>query len=285
MDVGASPVIAPALPEIVERGGLYAVASTRCPGVLLRAPLLMDSASTFVVERARAGSRTWEPVRSGNPARRVGNAVIAYDHEAGPGAWAYRVRVGSNVRSVLVDVPELAHCEAWLKHVERPSLSRRVRLMHPDEAAPQSLATFSELYAGGWAAQGGGLGPESGSWTIRTETREDFVDLSALLSARGTLLLQASPDHAMDDRYVVVTGAPRSRPGDTYGWRLRERVVSWRQMDRPWSEGARLRIPFASWGSLTQGARSYADVWRAYPTRWDMCLAAIGRRDLIGMID
>ena len=251
------------------------VADEMRPGVLVRGIGVAGDRGHCTIERAYAGE-AWVPVRSGFPARISNGEAVAYDLEVEPGRRAlYRVAGARPV--AVVDVPRLRPCEAWLIHVERPSLSMRVSIKHPDEATRAGRSTFVEVDGAGVLPQviSQGLGGESGSLTVWVGGREATRATTALLTTPGTLLLQAREDHGLEPLYLAVTGMVRSRPGAMAGWDLRAIDFAWRQVDRPWPGEAPLRIPGWSWRVATDRASSLTLMAQRHPTRWDLLLAGI----------
>lgn len=259
---------------------MEAVVDEARPGVLVRA--IGCEGHSVTIERAVAGGE-WLPVRSGFPARVIGGEAAAYDWEAEPGTRVSYRAVGEQTTASMVatvDVPPLqectgAACSTWLKHIERPGLSVRARILHPDSPSRAGRGSFVEPDGAGvlphYRSQG--LSGRQGSYTVRVSGWDALDALDRLLAEPGTVLLHANPAHGLRAMYLAVTGAAESRPGSTPGWEWRDVEFSWRQVGRPWPSEAPLLVPSWTWRDAIRDAATLRQVAGRYPTRWDLLLA------------
>lgn len=261
----------PGTPVTSADGKLTAVPHKGFPGVLLCADFLAGETDRSFFERAIDGSDEWEPVRSGWPARLyAATRSECYDVEALPGVpVSYRLSTsaemltGGSNRTVTVTLPDLADCEAWLKHLGSPTLSRQVRIMEWSEGRESWLRTDDvEGVPARFVVDAPTVRLATGSMTLRVYSETDYLDLTRLLSTSGPLLLQAGPGHGLHDLYLVREGWPVDRPRRD-GWHIRDLQVAWLEIPRPDDFDAPPVIPGWTWDEYTRG-QSMAALSSAY---------------------
>ena len=248
------------------------------PGVLLRVTLAVTE-PTIRVLRHTAGdpASAWITVRSGVVHMEAGTGH-AYDVEAEPGrAYTYRLAVGGYTgvdHDVSVIIPDYGPRDAWLKHLHRPELSRPVRILAPWEPTRGTWATVRAPYGGlpivtdALAAQG-----RVGDMILETRTEKDWRAIDALIRTPGVMLLQASPRHGLDPLYLARTAIGHDRPVSS-GYRLRNHVASYVEMDRPDEVDVPPVIPGWSWDDYTAG-HTLATLGAAYSDQWGVLLAGV----------
>lgn len=254
------------------------------PGVLLGVQFAGED--TAYVDRAIGGTDAWEPVRTGWPVRLNEGMGEAYDLEALPGVpVAYRVRSHSEVfgglvnpsaltRTLTVTLPQLAPCEAWLKHLGRPSLSRRVVITEiSDDVASWLRSADVQDVAARFHADAPTSRLPTGSMTFQTRTEADYIDLERLLRASGPLLLQAGADYGLHDFYFARTGWPHGRPVSR-GWGMRTFQVGWEEIPRPDDWDQPPVIPGWTWDEYTAG-RSLDHLAQSYRHQRDLMVDGI----------
>lgn len=282
MPAASVPVMgdpAPGEPVSSTSGSLTAVQHNGFPGVLLIVRVV--GADQVAVERKAAGSRApWVPVRTATPVMLESGVGHAYDAEALPNcAYLYRLVFegdASTAHQVLVQMePWAGSCEAWLKHLARPDLSRRVRVMVPWEPSRGAYVAAEDVWGVGAATvEGWGTPGQTGSLTLRTEDEDAWRAVEAALRTPGVLLLQCSPDHGVDPLYLVRTGVQHGRPGDLPGWRLREHVASFMERDRPTDFDQPPVVPGWTYVDHADG-RSLDDVARQYGDETALLIAGV----------
>jgi len=211
-------------------------------------------------------------VRSGSPARAIGNAAMAYDAEMLLGvvqSWYavpefYDGSVGAATELVTLTVPAPGLFKnVWLKSVTNPNLAVRVQ---PTEAPEFSYSSRQELSAvfnspfpaGSWDV----WQSATSEWVFHTRTVAERRALHAVLTS-GVVFLQTDPSLDIPDAYVLPGDVSRSYAGSTV---QNDQLVSvsFTEVERPPVEGAALFIPGRSWQFVDDAFASWDAVDAAY---------------------
>lgn len=279
----AEGVPAPGEPLTSLNGALTAVVHKDFPGVLLRLVTGSDF-SWLPLLRYDVAVGEWVTVRTGGPMWIEGRKGYSYDLEAEPGrTYIYRPGYSYGTTDpapyeVLVTLPPYdfpTDVDAWLKHLDRPGLSMRVRIAAFAESSESWLSSAS-IYSGGrYATDGRAIQMPTGSLSLWTETEAEYRALRGTLEAPGVLLFQPCPGAALDPMYFR-RGALRPDRLEP-GWGMRTIAFDWVAQARPdWRADLDqpVTIPGWSWDDYTAG-HTWETLAQAYPSEWDALLAGV----------
>lgn len=262
------------IPVTSADGILTAVVDTTHAGVLLRARYTGTSPPSEVrFWRTTGGERT--VVRSGDPAPAIAGEAHAYDHEPRPGTLhAYTAEANGVVSKPAVVQDGWTAPGGWLKSAAAPDPPLRVLLAKP--------LTLSRPSSSGLTTVSGARNPHAtvgrrkgvrASMEIIVRSVSDRDRLRDLLDT-GVLLYQEHPTLSDLQLHLLPEDVTESRRGlgaDT----VYDFTVPFVEVGRPPTRGARLLLPGRSWSQMTAPFTSLAALRAAYPTVWDLLLAAI----------
>lgn len=267
----------PAPPEQVTGpdGILTARVDAERAGVHLRADF---STADVVPAKLRFFRGDGTRVRSGDPSDGLnalcgwapGGIGYAYDHEATPGQVnsyyavpldAYGVAVGEACDTAAVNLPwTVDNSQVWVKSPAQPNLSAPLdTATFEEDGRPSRNAGTDTLGATLGLATFAPMGGLSGTLTVKTDTREQYDAMLALLDS-GPLLIQAHPVlGGIPDMYAYFDGNAASlrRVATGYGWGMREWPVHLVQCRRPATLDAPLVVPGDSYAEEGDTFASY----------------------------
>ena len=273
--------IPPAGPTTVVSPDGYLTATLDAPWAGVR--LVADFSTLGSDIEKVAFFRDGQPVRSGDLAWAPGGVAVAYDHEAPLGvvsSWsavAY-FRGGDSPGStstpaLLVPLPDGGAKLAWLKSVDTPSASLRVKILEFREAGRDPRASLQPVigsaYPTGTRDTLTGL---AATLTVRTDTQAEYDALLALLDTQWMLLQTPDWMGIPADLYCMATGpmAASRLGGHTLGWAQRAWDIPLVQLDRPATVDAPLLIPGVTWDSVAATYATWDALTAAVPTWLDL---------------